>query len=461
MALESPPTAVQATDPAERRIADWIGANLGAQVTRIDRQGRWRPAWFVDAVRDGKPLPLYVRGERTESFLPYSLAREYEIQRRLEQGGVRTAHVHGYIGELPGIVMDRVAGRSNLGTADSEADRQAVRAQLVEQMALMHGLDTAPFREGGLRAPDTPRGITLSFFDDAYANYRSRKQRPDPGLEFVSAWVLRNAPDSANPLSYTACDAGQFLFEGPRLTAMMDFELSVLGDPLMDLAALRIRDQWEKLGDLPSFYALYAERTGRAIDLQTIRFHTVAFSLGGAASSAICMDQFLSQPQADADYVEYSIWVIWELKQALEALAEHAGVVLAPFQPPKPRRSWLDEPLFALRSSVDAQSTADDVEAYRKRARQSVTTYLQRVAAYGAQLEADYVRDAADLLGRTPTNGEDADALLDAHVQQAGPEEDERLLRLLHTNVCRRAFLLAAPDSPYLSGLVEPLIPIR
>jgi hypothetical protein len=83
------------------------------------------------------------------------------------------------------------------------------------------------------------------------------------------------------------------------------------------------------------------------------------------------------------------------------------------------------------------------------------------VAAYGAQLEADYVRDAADLLGRTPTNGEDADALLDAHVQQAGPEEDERLLRLLHTNVCRRAFLLAAPDSPYISGLVEPLIPIR
>jgi aminoglycoside phosphotransferase (APT) family kinase protein len=458
MALD--PATPALLDAAPQIIADWVSAELGAKVVRVERQGRWRPAWYVDAEKDGRPLPLYVRGERTENFLPYGLAREFRVQRLLESGGVRCAHVHGYIEALPGIVMDRVPGRSNLGTADSAADREAVRRELVEQMARMHALDVGPFQEAGLRTPGTAREVTLSFFDDIYGHYRALRRRPDPGLEFVSAWVKRHAPESRNPLCYIANDAGQFLFDGPRLTAMMDFELSVLGDPLADLAALRIRDQWEKLGDLPSLYRMYGERTGREIDLQTIRFHTAAFAVGGALGSALCMDQFLADPNPDADYVEYCIWVIWELKQALAAVAEHDGVELAPFAPPEPRRSWLDEPLFALKASVDAQAAGDDVAAYRKRARQSVTTYLHRVAAWGAQLEADYLRDAAAVLGRTPADGEEADALLEAHVLEAGPEEDERLLRLLYANVCRRAFLLAAPDSPYISGLVQPLIPI-
>lgn len=451
---------VKTPDPAETTIARWIERNVGGEVVRLERQGRWRPAWYVDVIKDGLTRQLYVRGERTENFLPYSLAREYRVHGLLEAGGVRTPHLHGFIDELPGVVMDRVPGRSNLGTAERESNREAVRRQLVEQMALMHSLPVEPFIEAGLRAPVSPRAITLSFFEDVYANYRRNKRRADPAMEFVANWVLRNAPQASEPLRYTACDAGQFLFEGAQLTSMMDFELSVLGDPLMDLAALRIRDQWEKLGDLPSLYRLYAERTGRAIDLQTIRFHTAAFALGGALSSTLCMDQFLAAPQPDADYVEYSIWVVWELKQALEAVAEHAGVELAPLQPPEPGASWLDEPLFALRASIEHAPEADAVEAYRKRARQSVVTHLERVAAYGARLEADYLADAAGLLGPAPATSDEADALLEAYVRKAAPEEDERLLRLFHTQVSRRAFLLAAPDSPYISGLVNPLIPI-
>ncbi|RYD41686.1 MAG: phosphotransferase family protein, partial [Verrucomicrobiaceae bacterium] len=58
-------------DQAEALITRWVDENLGAKVVRVDRQGRWRPAWFVEAQRDGQPLRLYIRGERTENFLPY------------------------------------------------------------------------------------------------------------------------------------------------------------------------------------------------------------------------------------------------------------------------------------------------------------------------------------------------------------------------------------------------------
>jgi aminoglycoside phosphotransferase (APT) family kinase protein len=452
--------ALEAAGGPERSIVEWVERELGDRVERLERQGRWRPAWHVDLNRQGRREQLYVRGERVENFLPYSLEREYRIHRLLEAGGVRVPHVHGFIETLPGVVMDRAPGRSNLATADSSGDFEAVRRELVEQMALMHSLPVEPFVAAGLRAPETPRATSLSFFDDVHANYLRGRRRPDPAMAFVAGWVLRNAPEAAEPPRYVACDAGQFLFEGPRLTVMMDYELSVLGDPMMDLAALRIRDQWEKLGDLPSLYQLYSERTGRVVDLQTVRFHTVSFALGGAMSSALCMEQFLASPQPDADYVEYLIWVVWELKQALAAVAEHAGLRLPQVDAPPSSPGLFSEPLFALRAAIDTEPAADVVEAYRKRVRRSIVTYLERVAEYGGRLQADYLDDAARVLGRRPANSEEADVLLEAYVQTADAKEDERLLRLFHAQVSRKAFLLAAPDSPYISGLVNPLIPI-
>jgi hypothetical protein len=49
----------------EQTIDIWIRDHLGAQVISITRQARWRAAWLVDVERDGYPLPLVVRGERS------------------------------------------------------------------------------------------------------------------------------------------------------------------------------------------------------------------------------------------------------------------------------------------------------------------------------------------------------------------------------------------------------------
>src|SRR3982074_895059 len=40
-------------------IIDWVSKNMGARVTGIRRQRRWRPVWRVDAEKDGVPLPLH------------------------------------------------------------------------------------------------------------------------------------------------------------------------------------------------------------------------------------------------------------------------------------------------------------------------------------------------------------------------------------------------------------------
>ena len=45
----------------ERRLTDGLDKNLGGKVTRIERQGRWRPAWFVDMEDVAGPKRIDVR----------------------------------------------------------------------------------------------------------------------------------------------------------------------------------------------------------------------------------------------------------------------------------------------------------------------------------------------------------------------------------------------------------------
>lgn len=447
-------------EECEDEIRRWFETNLGAQVTRIERQGRWRPAWYVDADKGGEALQCYVRGERTESFLPYGLQREHTIHELLEEGGVRVAHIYGFIDDLPGTVMARVSGAPNLGTSQNEAHRQSVLHQLAEQMTLMHRLDPRPFAEAGLDLAQEPRAVTLSLFQDFYDNYAKRRTRPDPGLEFASQWVMRNAPQASEPARYIACDAGQFLFEDDRLTAMMDFELSALGDPMMDLAAMRIRGQWEDLGHLPDFYKLYEQTSGRPVELEKVRFHTAAFSLSGALASAICMEQFLAEPSPNADYVEYQSWVIWELKQALEAIGECMGLALAMPQLPEPAATHSSEAIFALKAALDADPASDEIGAYHRRVQKSIAEHLDLLSQYGAAFDKAYLADAEQLFGKPVQSTGEADRLLEDLVMKSGNELDEALLRALHARTCRQGYLLAVPGSYYIKGLTELLIPI-
>ncbi len=90
---------------------------------------------------------------------------------------------------------------------------------------------------------------------------------------------------------------------------MYDFETCRVGDPLMDLAALRLRHPAEPLGaELEVLFRHYAEVTGEPIDVAALRFHTVVFALVGVMALAGPM----VEPQAGSPHLEY-LW--WDLMQ--------------------------------------------------------------------------------------------------------------------------------------------------
>jgi hypothetical protein len=159
--------------------------------------------------------------------------------------------------------------------------------------------------------------------------------------------------------------------------------------------------------------------------------------------------------------VEFSIWVLISLKQAMEGVAEFLKLTLTPPHPPTPRSTWLDLPLFALRASLDPLRAVTDTATYRARTQHAIASHLERLSTYGGAMEAAYINVVGAYLGRKPADSNEADILLEAHVLEAGPEEDEALLRLLYADVCSRCFLLAVPGTPWGDALTHPLPPIH
>src|SRR5690606_27636997 len=151
----------------------------------IGREGRWRPVWYAEVERDGKKLPLYIRGARGGRWPPQPLSYEATVQKILGEQGLKVPAIHGYIESLPAIVMERVPGRANLATAEDDQARSALRAQLVDQMRRMHEADPSGVIAAGAPHPDDPAALALNSYRQVEAIYLEGAKLPSPDIEFV------------------------------------------------------------------------------------------------------------------------------------------------------------------------------------------------------------------------------------------------------------------------------------
>ena len=84
-------------DRTDQLLTDWCREHLGAEVTAIRQQARWRPVWFVDVERDGEATTVMVRGDRTDAAPLFPLEHEMRFQQLLEADGIPVAHVYGWV----------------------------------------------------------------------------------------------------------------------------------------------------------------------------------------------------------------------------------------------------------------------------------------------------------------------------------------------------------------------------
>jgi hypothetical protein len=404
----------------------WIERELGGRIARAERQARWRPAWFLDLERGGETLPLYFRGGRPEMGEAgrQALERELRIFEVLEAHDIPVPHVYCLCPEPRGIVMERCRGRANLATAGSDAERESVLDDYMAILARLHRVDVAAFEATGLERPGTPAERALLDFDAWEGAYRKRTRRPEPALEFLIRWVRRNVPLDRARTAFVCSDAGQFLFEDGRVTAVLDLELACLGDPAADLGALPGRDVSEPLGDLGRAVRRYEELVGETIDRRVIDFHTVRFSL----LTPLALAHLVVDPLPGVDFVQYLGWYLVWTRCPLEIIGSGLGLSLDP--PP-----GAEERGAASAGSSDFANYEADTAA-------RLASYRERAERMAPALEAEYLDDVAPLLGGRPADRDEADRGLEALIRDAPPERDVELVPILHRRVLRDESIL-------------------
>ena len=374
----------------------------------------------------------------------------------LERNGIPVPHPYGVCEDPPGLLLGRLPGTFNLGTEPDAALRQETLDHYLEILGAMHGIDPGEFADAGMRMPKDGVESCLGDLPGFEREYRRAKQRPDPMIEFAVDWCRRNVPRDRPRVTFVHCDSGQFLFEGGRVTGLIDFEISYLGDPAADLAGMRSRQLSEPLGDMRSVVQRYGELSGEPVDTRAVDYHTVRFGL----SNPLGLANVLAKPVSAMNYVQYLAWYVVYSRCPLEVMAHMLGVELEAPALPEPAPSFAHPAAPHLVEVLGAQrETGSEEDAYDSDRLYRVAQYLERSDQYRPALESDDLDEATVLLGHRPASRPEADAALERLVLERNTEGalDAELLRFFHRRLCREESLLEPTLRELAGARIEPI----
>ena len=426
----------------EAALSVWLEKNLRGRVLNISRVERWRPAWNIDMEVNGRVVPLHARGEREpEIIVPYRIGDEVRTHNLLEAHGIPVPHVYGLCDEPYVLVMDRLDGHVDMSFAANDDERRRLLDEYLELLARIYEIPLNEAAAVGFDIPEDSAATGLGYIRTMEAMYRTRMEglTPDPVVEFLLRWLKENVPADRHALTrFIPYDAFQFMFANGRITGLLDFELAHVGDPLMDLAALRIRDTIKSIGELAEIGTRYEEITGVRLDHEVIEYHTVLYN----AVSPISTGPPLARPVPGVDWISYLAWYTNMTRWSFECIAELGGYKLQPVAVPQPRPTSHTAAIRHLVDGLRAASRGD----YELMSLGRLASHLRRVDEIGPALEAADLDDLAQVLGYRPDPGEAGAELLHL-VQTAGSDRDEELVRLLDARAQRMHLTLASVNS--------------
>jgi aminoglycoside phosphotransferase (APT) family kinase protein len=426
----------------EAKMRACVERLIGAKVVKLERQLRWRPAWFLELEKsDGEIVKVHVRGDRESDVMPFpELKREADILQVLEQQGIPVPHIYGMCEDPVAIVMSTEPGTRDVATAASDAERRAVARQYIDAIAAMHQLPLQPFVDKGLYLPVGAEAIALSGLHAYLPLYEKHKRQPDPLIEFAMRWLRSNIPMHRKKASLIAFDAGQFLFEEGKITALYDFEFAMIGDPLTDLATMAMRQSVEPMGDeIAALCQYYAEVAGEPLDSKVMRYHHALFA------TVACM-QFVgstTNPQPGEPHDVYVEWDIALRRSLINVLAENIGVSIDAPEPVTRSIGKHGALQLMLEDTVEKIAAGDERNQLQKTSAKRLLEYYQRLDEVEDELDRLARMDAAVILAESYREADDVDQQMEAFVLAAGPQSDARLLAYLATQVERKVQVFA------------------
>jgi aminoglycoside phosphotransferase (APT) family kinase protein len=248
----------------EQRLTDWFASQLpdasDVRVAGLDRVevGHSAETLLMTLVVDGEACDVVVRIRPAPPGLlePYDLQRQFTILRALEGSPVRSPAVLWYepTGDVLGrdfYVMERLPGRViERGVPDDlKGDPALVRRMclsMVDQIAAIH---TADVERDGL--PDGEHHLDREL-DHWAAEIERAGGSSEPAFAQLLDGLRAEPPEQCPRVTLVHGDTkpGNFAFVGSEVSAVFDWEMATLGDPLTDIGWAEVN--WRFTGNVTS-----------------------------------------------------------------------------------------------------------------------------------------------------------------------------------------------------------------
>ena len=313
------------------------------------------------------------------------------------------------------VLMDYADGAARFDRLDEQSQHTIVD-DLVAALVRMHGLD--------VRALPLPSLLPARSVADHVREELDIWERrllfhdsPEPFLRACFAWLREHVPAVDGPPSLVQGDTGpgNFLHDGSHLTALLDFELGHLGDPMEDLAWIGTRNAQEPVPDFDALLRAY-EAAGGTVDRARIRYHFVLAELRIAVLAA---QRGTSRIPLDADVGSGLIYGTLHTRLTCEALAAATGTRLPDVAlegvADTDQTGYYDAMLHQLRETV-VPAIGDPFAAQRAKSIARALKYLREVDRTGDRPATAELDAATTLLGTRPGSVDDARAELERRV---------------------------------------------
>jgi aminoglycoside phosphotransferase (APT) family kinase protein len=244
----------------ERYLSPRIDGAAPPYVVREFRGGQSNPTYFIAGRADRSRRRWVLRRKPSGRLLPsaHAIDREYRIMSALRGSGVPVPETlllcedAAVIG-TPFYVMEYVDAHPMTDAAlpeRSPAGRQSIYRSMIESLARLHTID---WQSVGLSDFGRPGDYTARQIRRWTAQYRTSETEHIDAMERLIAWLPAHVPpDEGAAIVHGDYRPGNLLIHPaePHVAAVLDWELSTIGDPLVDLGhhALLFRTGPEDFG---------------------------------------------------------------------------------------------------------------------------------------------------------------------------------------------------------------------
>jgi len=391
------------------------------------------------------------------SRLPY-FERETAILAALSgpwrESGIKVAPLIASFPSHLALLSEFIGGNDRFADAD---DKNLLAQEFVGQIVKLHGLDANDAVFATLGNGEEPPSVRIRANIEQWSA-DNRAKLGEPVFALALDWLARNVPADNGPAVVLHGDAGpgNFLFEDNQISALVDWELTHLGDPMEDLAQIWVRSLIQPFVPMQDVFAAYSKASGQSVDIDRVKFYRLYFQLSFSVPSSVLAKAKGSAAGATGTALMFSTM---HKRVIVRSLAELEGVGL--FEPVLPVcEPDLTDPSFAtaladLKNDIVPASGNQRASAKAKELARLVKFWRMR-ARYGAAFDAVETSEIRSFVPNVPNQLLAARAALTQAIV-AGEIDFSTACQLNYNRVVRDTALMADAMGSLATTWYEPL----